>query len=88
MEFKVQHYSNFTKDFLEIARNYSLDPDNLKIEFYTPRCQAILVERVENHLFKIHINLQENRIVAVQRISVGPNGNLDALKDKYRKFMK
>ena len=88
MEFQSPHYKDYTEDFHRIAQQYSLNPDNLKVEFYTPDCQAILVEKVQNDLFKIHINLEEHRIISIQRLSLNGNGNGDRLKEKYRRFMK
>ena len=88
MTFNSPHYKDFTKDFKQIAEQYSLDPDNLAIEFYTPQSQAILVENVEDQSYKIHINLEEDRIISVQRIAHSGNGNSGNIKEKYRRFMK
>ncbi len=86
MEFQAPHYKNYVDDFQEIAKQYSLNPEKIKIEFYTPQCQAILIEEIENHTFKIHINLEEDRIVSIKDLT--GNGNTDTFKEKYRKFMK
>ena len=88
MTFNSPHYKDFTKEFKQIAEQYSLDPDNLEIEFYTPQSQAILVENVEDQSYKIHINLEEDRIISVQRIAYSGNGNSEDIKEKYRRFMK
>lgn len=88
MTFNSPHYKDFTKDFKQIAEQYSLDPDNLAIEFYTPQSQAILVENVDDQSYKIHINLEEDRIISVQRITHSGNGNGENIKEKYRRFMK
>ncbi len=88
MTFNSPHYKDFTKEFKQIAEQYSLDPDNLAIEFYTPQSQAILVENVEDQSYKIHINLEEDRIISVQRIANSGNGNSEDIKEKYRRFMK
>ncbi len=88
MTFNSPHYKDFTKEFKQIAEQYSLDPDNLEIEFYTPQSQAILVENVEDQSYKIHINLEEDRIISVQRIANSGNGNSEDIKEKYRRFMK
>jgi len=84
MEFQSPHYKEYSKDFHQIAEQFSLNPEHLKVEFYTPNCQAILVEEVAEQKFKIHISLEENRIISIQRLTNGVNGN----KEKYRKFMK
>lgn len=88
MEFHVPRYKDYKEDFKELAEQYSLNPEKIIIEFYTPQIQAILTEQVEDQTFKIHINLEENRIVSIQRLSTNGNGRTEALKDKYRKFMK
>jgi hypothetical protein len=88
MQYQSPHYKHFSKDLNELARNFELDPQNLTIEFYMPRHQAIVVERLENEAFQIHINLEEGRIISVKRLSEGSNGNGEHLKKKYRKYMK
>lgn len=88
MEFHIPHYKDYVDDFQEIAEHYSLDPENIKIEFYSPRCQAILTEQIEDYTFKIHINLEEDRIVSIKKLIGNGNGNSETLKDKYRQFMK
>ena len=88
MTFNSPHYKDFTKDFKQIAEQYSLDPDNLAIEFYTPQSQAILVENVDDQSYKIHINLEEDRIISVPRITPSGKGNGENIKEKYRRFMK
>lgn len=87
MEFELPQYKKFKKSLVEVAKRFSLNPDKLRIEFFTPNCQAILVEQVENQNYKIHINLEENRIVSIQRLSAG-GGYPDHIRNKYRKFMK
>ncbi len=90
MEFLSPHYREYVEDFRRIAEAFSLDPDHLAIEFYAPRTQAIVIEEVENEKFKLHINLEENRIISCQRISRNGNGNghADRLRSKYRRYMK
>ena len=88
MEFHAPHYKKYVEDFQKIAKKYSLNPEKLKIELYTPRCQAILTEQIEDHTFKIHINLEEDRIVSIKHLTGNGNGNPDTFMEKYRKFMK
>jgi hypothetical protein len=88
MELQSPHYEQYTKDFENIARKFSLDPNGLKVEFYTPNCQAILIEKVNGEEFKIHINLEDTRIVSIRRLTENGNDNGEQLKEKYRKFMK
>lgn len=70
-----------------MAKKFGLDPDKLKIEFFTPNRQAILVENVENQQYKIHINLEEDRIISIQRLS-GEGVYPEHIRKKYRQFMK
>ena len=88
MEFQSPHYKHFSKDLKELARKYELDPQSLTIEFYTPNHQAIVIERFDEEAFKIHINLEEERIISVKRLTENGNGNGENLKKKYRKYMK
>ncbi len=88
MEFQLPQYRHFQKSLIQVAESFSLNPDKLKVEFFTPNCQAILVEQVDNQDFKIHINLQENRIVSFRRLSQNSNGVSESLKEKYRRYMK
>ncbi len=88
MEFQTPHYQEYVDDFQKIAEHYSLNPEKVKIEFYTPQCQAILTEEIEDHTFKIHINLEEDRIVSIKNLTGNGNGNLETFKEKYRPFMK
>ncbi len=87
MKFNLPQYKNFRDELLAIAKRFSLNPDMLTVEFYSPRSQAILVEKVQNDNIKIHIDLQESRIVSIQQISPSVNGNFEFLKQKYRRFM-
>lgn len=88
MEYQSQFYEKFLEEISKIAAAYSLNPDNLEVEFYAPGSQAIFIETVENHRFKIHINLQEHRIISYQMMTGTQNGEAESIKDKYRKYMK
>ena len=87
MSFKPTTYKKFTKALVNVANRFGLHPAHLRIEFFTPNCQAILVEQVENQNYKIHITLEENRIVSIQRLN-GTGGYPDHIRQKYREFMK
>ena len=88
MEFQLSQYRHFKKSLTQVAERFSLNPDKLKVEFFTPNSQAILVENVDNQDFKIHINLQENRIVSFRRLSKNGSSTSESLKEKYRRYMK
>jgi len=87
MEFQLPYYKQFKKNLTEIANRFSLNPDNLKIEFFTPNCQAILEEQIGDDKFKIHISLEEDRIISFRRIS--DSGDYpEHIRAKYRRYMK
>jgi len=88
MKFQLPQYKKFRKDFIAIAKRFSLSPQHLTVEFYTPDRQVILTERVEDHDIKIHIDLEQGRIISVQSVSPGLNGNFEGLTRKYREFMR
>jgi len=88
MEFESPQFLRFKQTLTEVANRFSLNPDKLKVEFFTPNCQAIFVENVDNQHLKIHINLQENRIVSIQNLSPSRHGLTEHLKEKYRRYMK
>ncbi|MFQ5710005.1 MAG: hypothetical protein ACE5HO_21325 [bacterium] len=87
MEFQFPHLEHFTEDFHQIADRFRLNPDHLKIEFYRPSSQVILVEAVGDHAFKIHIDLEEHRIISIQTLSACKKEEADFIKRKYRRFM-
>lgn len=88
MEFQSPHYKHFSKALKELANKYQLDPQSLTVEFYTPHHQAIVVEKVEDDEYKIHINLEEERIISVKRLTENGNGNGGNSMQKYRRYMK
>ncbi len=88
MEFISPQLRAFKETLMDVASRFSLNPDKLSVEFFAPNCQAIFVEHVGDQDFKIHINLQENRIVSIQSLSDANNGFTDRLKEKYRQYMK
>lgn len=88
MELTVQNYEAYAEEIEALAKRYDLDVRNLKVDFFTPKCQAIVTERVCDHLFKVHINLEQDRIISIKTLTNAQNGELERIKDKYRKFMK
>jgi hypothetical protein len=87
MEFKFQHLKHFKDDFLQIAKQFGLNPERMQIEFYTPSQQVILIETVDEDDYKIHINLEEYRIISIQRVSKPVSSDLAPMKKKYRQYM-
>lgn len=88
MDYHDGSLRRFEEEILEMARFFQLDDKNLEVEFYTPRTQLIVVERAAPWRFRIHINIQEKRIVSVRQIeSTAPAVRPEALS-KYKAFMK
>lgn len=72
----------------EMMQLFKLDEKNVEVEFHTPRTQLIVVEHVHPWRFRIHINIQEKRIVAVRQIEPGAPAPTPETLDKYKAFMK
>ena len=77
------------KNVSEIAEGFDLDLDNLQVEFFSPGHQGIFVEKVGQRMFRIHVNIEENRIIAVKQIEgpLAPSGAGDPF-EKYKSYMK
>ncbi|MDZ7363038.1 MAG: hypothetical protein ONB46_20300 [candidate division KSB1 bacterium] len=89
MNYTDYAFGRFATDIAAVAQQYQLDLDGLEVELFTPGRQAIVVEAVGNQRFRIHINLEENRIIAVKQITPAPVKNLgEDPFAKYKKFMK
>jgi len=82
-------FGSFATDIAAVAQKFNLNLNDLEVEFFTPARQAIVVETVGKKRFKVHINLEENRIIAVKQVSAAPveNGETDQFA-KYKSFMK
>jgi len=88
MDYHDPGLRRFEEDITEMVNYFGLDEKNVEVEFYIPRTQVILVERVQRWRFRIHINVQEKRIIAVRQIeSDAPAMQPEALS-KYKVFMK
>jgi hypothetical protein len=88
MDYQDQGLRRFEEDIIEIVRFFGLDEGNVEVEFFTPRTQAILVERVESWRFRIHINVQEKRIISVRQIEPGVAAAPPEVLARYKAFMK
>ena len=87
MEYKSPHFKRVEKDFKQIAGRFGLNTDGLRVEFYMPGQQAIFIEQIEDEAYKIHINLQEERIISIQRVSGNGKPYSDKIRKKYRQYM-
>lgn len=88
MNFRDPGLRRFEEEVEDTANKFGLDRENLEVEFYSPRTQAIFVERVQCWRFRIHINLEEQRIVAVRQIESGAAAVQPEVLAKYKAFMK
>jgi|GEM_PF-1367454 len=82
-------FGRYEADIAAVAEKYDLNLEDLEVESFSPAALAILVEKVGERRFKIHLNLQEGRIIAVKQIAGPPLE--DKAKDqfaKYTSFMK
>jgi len=83
-------FGPFQEEITRVAESFNLDRDNLEVEFFNPGQQGIFVEKVGNRRFRIHLSLEEGRIVSVKQIE-GPGEEASTPIDhfaKYKPFMK
>lgn len=78
------------EEILNVATAFNLDPHHLQVEFFSPGHQGIFVEEVGAIKFRIHLSLEEKRIISVKQIagtSERAAGESDPFA-KYKAFMK
>ncbi|MCL4704162.1 hypothetical protein KJ068_03315 [bacterium] len=81
---------SLNEEILNVAATFNLDPHHLQVEFFNAGHQAIFVEEVGAIKFRIHLSLEEKRIISVKQIS-GPAEHAPGEPDpfaKYKAFMK
>ena len=90
MNLSESEFGIFEKEILAAAGVFNLDTENLEVEFFNPGRQGIFVETVSAREFRIHVNLEEGRIVAVKQIAGPPvpEGKTSDPFAKYKIFMK
>ncbi|MDQ7051701.1 MAG: hypothetical protein Q9P14_01910 [candidate division KSB1 bacterium] len=69
MKFADPRLMILENEILKVARKFSLDPDHLLVESFVPNGAAVLVETVGDHRVRLHINLQESRIVSAKELN-------------------
>jgi len=79
-------FGRYEADIAAVAEKYNLNLNGLEVESFSPTGLAILVESMGESRFKVHINLQENRIIAVQKL--GAESVDEIVFAKYKNFMK
>lgn len=88
MNYQEYGFGLFAQDIAAVAQRFQLDLAHLHIEIFSPGRQAIVIEKQGAHAFRIHLSLEEDRIVAVKRIAGPAVTNEDELFAKYKTFMK
>lgn len=82
--------NSLEEEILEVAEMFNFDPQHLLVEFFNPGRQGIFVEDVGEVRFRIHLSLEEKRIISVKQIA-GPSERAPGAPDpfeKYKVFMK
>ena len=90
MDLSESEFGIFEKEILTAASAFNFDLENLAVEFFSPGRQGIFVETVGARVFRIHVNLEEGRIIAVKQIAGPPvpEGEASDPFAKYKIFMK
>jgi hypothetical protein len=88
MDYTEFGFGLYEEDIKKAAQRFGLDLAHLEVEFFSPGRQAILIETLGERVFRIHVSLEEGRIIAVKQtagpIAAGEGGPFD----KYKAFMK
>ncbi len=89
MNYTDYAFGRYETDIAAVAEKFALNLNDLEVESFSPGGLAILVEKIGERRFRIHINLQENRIIAVKQITPALVDNAGADQfAKYKNFMK
>ena len=89
MNYTDYAFGRYETDIVAVAEKYNLNLDDLEVESFSPTGLAILVEKIGGSRFKVHINLQESRIISVQKIGAESiDRDSEELFAKYKSFMK
>ncbi len=86
MKFADPRLLLFRDEICHLAQTFRLNTDRLLVESYIPNNHAIVVESVGSHRIRLHINLQENRIISIKELGAK---EIDMkLFQKYLEFMR
>lgn len=88
MDYSDFGFGLFEEDIKQAAQRFNLDLGNLQVEFFSPGRQAIFIESVAGCEFRIHLSLEEGRIIAVRQTSGVPEPVDSNVFDKYKAFMR
>jgi len=84
-------YSNpglifFEKEILHMSKKFNLNTEESIVESFVPNTNAIIVETVDHYRYRVHINLQEKRIISARQLNMRPLQK--PIMAKYTAFMK
>lgn len=85
MQFANSHLKIFKDDIQKVIEKFNLSSD-VKVIAFAPGANAIFIEEKDNKHFKLHINLEENRIIAIKQME-GEKIDSGSIQ-KYAPFMK
>ncbi|NUO79123.1 hypothetical protein HUU05_03530 [candidate division KSB1 bacterium] len=88
MDYTEFGFGLFEEDIKQVAQRFNLDLTNLQVEFFSPGRQAILLETVGAREFRVHLSLEEGRIIAVKQTGGPLEPGASDVFAKYRSFMK
>ncbi len=86
MKYAHDLYAAHSEEISHIADLFGLNREGLVVEAYIPKQTAIFVETVDDKKFRLHVNLEENRIISVKQLGVDKAEVAEF--DKYMAFMK
>lgn len=72
----------FRPEIERLAEKFGLDRNRTLVESYVPNSTAIFVESVRDKKFRIHVNVQEGKIISAKQLS---GGELD--RNQLRRYL-
>ena len=88
MDYTEFGFGLYEEDIKKAAERFGLDLTRLEVEFFSPGRQAILLETIGERVFRIHLSLEEGRIIAVKQTAGPVETGESGVFDKYKAFMK
>jgi len=88
MNYMEYGFGLFAQDIAAVAQRFGVDLQHLQVEIFSPGRQAIFIETRGEYAFRIHLSVEEDRIIAVKQVA-GPVLPSDSdLFAKYKTYMK
>ncbi|MCA9734440.1 MAG: hypothetical protein H6696_04905 [Deferribacteres bacterium] len=86
MRFANSHLMIFSEEIDEAIHQFSLNADGILVESFNPGETAIMVEESGGKKFRLHLDLQDSRIIAAKQLGVNKSELHDF--DRYLVYMK